>query len=885
MRDKRQSGIALATTLLILALLSAMLVGFMLLVTTDQQLSGVNKDEGTTFYGAEAGMEKLTADLGTLFDDNYAPSGAQVNALTQTPPPIPGVQYVGSTGGSGYQIAFPTDGNGNPLPATRTILSGPYQGLVGLLTPYTLTVTARTLSGSEVKLQRSVQTVAIPVFQFGIFSQTDLSFFAGPNFNFGGRIHTNGNLWLAEGDGSTFTASDRVTAVGEVIRTNLSNGWLTSNSYNGTVNIDTAPSSFRALAKTEGSLVTTLGSAQNEPTWTNLSIGSYNGNLRNGRTGAKPLNLAIVTLGNGVSSPVDIIRRAVPNENNTNPGVLGERYYSQASVRILLSDNSGDISTLPCSDTSKSPVDLSTLAVPVASLPGWYTAGIPLAASGATSAAYSSGNGYWIANGKPIITGFIKIEVQTTYGSPCGIYKDVTQEVLNLGVAGRNPNPLTAPAPPALPGLPGSGTQLPVSGCAYASPNAVIRLERVRDNPSTAGAVGGCGVGGATVPTNPSDYWPNALFDPREGNSRDNAPAAPNSNRISLGGVMYFVELDVNNLARWLTGGIGASGPSALDVTNPTHDFVVYFSDRRGNHNGSATTTGTETGEYGFSDFVNPASANACPNATLDLGEDLDSDGILKTYGQAPILPGNLLTTAPALTLNPSCAVISPSTTWPGMYFTNTQDARENPPLFFRRALKLTNGSSVNLGTCIGGVPCGLSIVAENPVYVQGDYNAAGGSFSGAHLAASVMGDSVTLLSNKWNDVNSFISPYNIGGRNATTTWYRTGIVAGKDPSFPQPTGYGSPKDFGTDGGVHNFLRYIENWGGQTLNYRGSIVSFYFNRQGIGVYKCCATVYSPPTRGYNFDVEFLNPTLLPPRTPVFHDVNTTGFTQLIMPNQ
>jgi hypothetical protein len=44
-------------------------------------------------------------------------------------------------------------------------------------------------------------------------------------------------------------------------------------------------------------------------------------------------------------------------------------------------------------------------------------------------------------------------------------------------------------------------------------------------------------------------------------------------------------------------------------------------------------------------------------------------------------------------------------------------------------------------------------------------------------------------------------------------------------------------------------------------------------------------VYSPPTRGYNFDVEFLQPNLLPPRTPLFRDVNTTGFTQLLLPTQ
>jgi len=69
------------------------------------------------------------------------------------------------------------------------------------------------------------------------------------------------------------------------------------------------------------------------------------------------------------------------------------------------------------------------------------------------------------------------------------------------------------------------------------------------------------------------------------------------------------------------------------------------------------------------------------------------------------------------------------------------------------------------------------------------------------------------------------------------------------------------------------------------LNYKGSLVSFFYNRQATGVFKCCTTVYNPPTRGYNFDIEFLQPNLLPPRTPLFRDVNTTSFTQLLLPTQ
>ena len=85
--------------------------------------------------------------------------------------------------------------------------------------------------------------------------------------------------------------------------------------------------------------------------------------------------------------------------------------------------------------------------------------------------------------------------------------------------------------------------------------------------------------------------------------------------------------------------------------------------------------------------------------------------------------------------------------------------------------------------------------------------------------------------------------------RTTTDTTYRVAVVGGKGIPFKQPTVGGPPQDFGTDGGAHNFLRYMENWGG-TLYYEGSIVSMYYNHQAVGTFKCCTTVYSPPTRAY-----------------------------------
>ncbi len=943
---RKQSGIALITTLLLLLLMSAMVVGFMLLVTEGQRLSGMNNEQSRAFYGAESGMEKLTADLGSLFATTYAPAAKQVDDLATRPPVLPsstGVSYVDVLGNSTYSIAYPKDGNGNPLSQFAQIRSGSsaFQGMSALETTYTLTVAARTATGGEAKLVRTTQTVGIPLFQFGIFSDTDLSFFPGPNFDFGGRVHTNGNLFLDSGGpaGATPTQSypptiqlwlrSPVTASKEILRDCLSNSNPESAAgrHPGSVEI-TNGGSLQALGFRQGSLNSCLGSGANS-SWGSISD-SFNGNLR---SGVKPLDLTIVLLGNGGSKPVDMIRRPVAGEQTANPGVLGERYFSQASLRVLLSDNASDITGLDCV-SSGAPFNLADLAVPVAIWPASATALktamtaagttlLPLAASGAAgttvAAGYNSNDGYWQPINTPIITGFIKIDAQTSYGSPCGSYTDVTKEILSLGYAGRNLNPVSL-TPPQLPGLPGA--QIAPSACLDPHPNAVIRLERVRDNPSNyASATGPCGITATLAPQNPSDYWPNALYDTREGYNRQPAPAL--NNQVTLGGIMNYIELDVKNLAKWFSGTIGTSGPSTQDPAVAPNNFVVYVSDRRGNYLPAGTAVGSwpplspstlETGEYGYFDLVNSGDPKGCPDNKIEpapatggpSAEDPAGSGVLAIYGENTFPNGlvnstgvitastlfsnlpNAAVQADALCLTGGSGGISP---WPRSFLKQNNDGRENTNALFRRTVKLVNGSLITLPVCPGAVSCGLTITTENPMYIQGDYNAnsAGGGFTNPSVATSVAADAVTILSVNWNDVNSFASPFNnLFNRTGATTYVRTAVVAGKQVSFQIPPWDSAvidgSQDFGTDGGVHNFLRFLERWNG-TLNYEGSIVSLFYSRQATGLFNSGGNNYSPPTRGYKFDVNFLDPTLLPPRTPMFRDVNTTGFTQLLLPTQ
>src|SRR6267378_6309272 len=77
MRHTNESGIAMITTLLVLMLMSALLVGFTTIVMSDQRYRFIDRDRGQAFYAASAGVEKLTADLGNLFLEFVAPTNAE----------------------------------------------------------------------------------------------------------------------------------------------------------------------------------------------------------------------------------------------------------------------------------------------------------------------------------------------------------------------------------------------------------------------------------------------------------------------------------------------------------------------------------------------------------------------------------------------------------------------------------------------------------------------------------------------------------------------------------------------------------------------------------------------------------------------------------------
>ena len=83
---EREKGVALITSLMVLLLISAIVVGMCWMVMTDQRLGGNNQSRELAFYGAEAGMEKMTTDVANVFATSGALTAANVASITATPP-------------------------------------------------------------------------------------------------------------------------------------------------------------------------------------------------------------------------------------------------------------------------------------------------------------------------------------------------------------------------------------------------------------------------------------------------------------------------------------------------------------------------------------------------------------------------------------------------------------------------------------------------------------------------------------------------------------------------------------------------------------------------------------------------------------------------------
>jgi hypothetical protein len=170
-----------------------------------------------------------------------------------------------------------------------------------------------------------------------------------------------------------------------------------------------------------------------------------------------------------------------------------------------------------------------------------------------------------------------------------------------------------------------------------------------------------------------------------------------------------------------------------------------------------------------------------------------------------------------------------------GLLYTASYGAGEGTDA---KGVKLVNGSEL-------AAP--LTVVSENSMYVQGDYNTTN------KVGASVIADAVNLLSNAWNDTKTLGT-----------------LPAASDTTFNLAFITGNHDTIGSDynGGLENLPRFHENWGGKSCNIYGSFVNTWTSKYATGLWKYGGDRYKAPGRNWHYDTAFNQVANLPPFTPL-----------------
>ena len=508
---------------------------------------------------------------------------------------------------------------------TTTLSSGPYAGLLAETVPITLQVSAIRPTGATVNMTRGVEVALIPVFQFGVFSDSDLSYFAGPRFGFQGRVHTNGNLFLAA-DSGPLVLGAKVTAVGEIIRDRLANNFNNGSNYRGSVYVpnqsggcdnfitggaqgsnclDFGPDSNNSTNDASWSGGIPTAGSPNSPTWaspTGISQLTFGGMIGNtASTSVKPLTLPFVSGATTSAQQIQIIRKPASTTESPTSQLGSSREYTKSTIRILLGDTRAELHpTGTAYDADDIQLDPNPSGPAYCVGPGCtlstavsHTAGTSYFAMADTTV----GDANWKSSAKPrcgsaiqgacspyggsqttwpLVRGWLRVEyIDKTSGNPVG----VTREWLGYGFA-RTLLTRTAPA-------------VDTNGHR----DAILIFQELADRDGDGSIDHG---ENSSITGSSTNFYPINFFDAREGFPRDSTTLT--GTQCYANGVMNAVELDVGNLRQWLKGTLDYTAGRGQNVNFTNQNgYLLYFSDRRGmipdpNATPTANVTNGESG-------------------------------------------------------------------------------------------------------------------------------------------------------------------------------------------------------------------------------------------------------------------------------------------------
>lgn len=1006
--NHNERGAALLTALLIMVLVAGISMCVLATVTNEVRIAGADLQRTQNFYASGACMEKMTSDFSALFTKTSKPTQYQLNAIAADYPQelvSEGYTFSPTLTPDERRLAEMRASQGivNGAFPVVTIPHGPFAGLLASISPYEVTCTSTQPStNTQVRLEREMNNYLIPLFQFGMFSDNDIELHPGPAFVFNGRIHTNGNLYL----NGNVTLRDKVTAANElvydVLRNNSVRAGATVSMTVGAINVpltmgsvNSGPNLSGAIPGGRGFFPTSPNGSDN-PGWKSTSVAfaqagranSFGGQILTRSTGAARLLLPLQLGGN---PPRELIKRNIAGEAIIDPILSQSRYHNKAQIRILIDDEvtPADAAGIPPGQgvllSSFNPIALNggnALRVvkddgtyngtrdwrqgdPLRNLPADTVRGVRnykvnavgLNATAVEAAAANNNTapslacptcaiiprgpgGAFIPPGAGI-TGRIMIQIVDANG----VQRDVTSEVLSMGMTEGEPNGIVYLQRPLwaafvqgsrdrdggnenlefLTGNPNSRA-IADGEINFATFDAAIDANGgfykpalatdVDDDLHTAAApymplnVNSFLRNDKFDPANVNTIVPINVYNPREGWINSGLSAA----QVYERGMTSVIEINMRNLARWVDGVYDntlLSNTNAVSGNiNGTDGYILYISDRRGD---VVKTENTRNGVFQMSNGMVDNEDTFGPNGQLDPGEDVIDFG--------SDAAGNPKKTTLQKDLNEMPDPATPGAqTWAAAASVATRRTRAraveswgNPRNYFRRAVRLFNGSNLQITGAADKLSLtkGLTVASENMVYIWGNYNTTGistapavgaatlndGSYLGPQVPTSIVADAFFPLSRTWSDSLSAYDPE--GGNGGATsrtadanvpdttqeTSVRVAIIAGDNMSaLGGNPDAGNGADSRLSGGLHNFPRFLENWltPQRRWNFVGSFCPLYHSTQALGPWTYInQEIYGAPLRNWAFDTSFRNILRLPPGTPMFQYIEPTGFRQVL----
>jgi hypothetical protein len=700
-------------------------------------------------------------------------------------------------------------------------------------------------------LQLDFQTRFVPMFQFAVFYNQDLEITPGPSMNINGRVHTNGNLHLTDGDGNTLCIAGQVSAQGNIYNRRKHAGNATEQVSNGSVYIypnagncvpGLAQVATNQLENKIGYTGSDYASSLNLSDLTQTDPGNFDSSNRTNMNGR---------FGSNVVDRVNTIK--VPSADflaKTDITGALSTYYTKADLRIEMKSN------------------------PAANAIPYHVASIAQGMGDGSTCTAS----FNVANDK------VDRSTSKCIQFAAGQLHSLRQPVLvRTGLATDDDRLCTA----ELTGVTAATLTAPLTvtqkdkliralQTAIVSQGSLIDYSDINtktlSDPSFADVKTLFGnyltsAGITTVTTADLDSSSLASIAAIDGDCFKSAPIQTSNsfynNREGKG--ITMLQTNIESLTIWNRDGLYvnlAVDPPSGDPTLAAGKYQVQSGGDNSGQGNSArqqifkfATISTELTTCDAKDTLCKGSFRHLGLASADTNE---GGLVFHLTVDANNSPGT--TTAYATGQSPYGFAITGGKQLPGALTIATDRAAYLQGDYnFNAGTDVTGTGTYNSSVDVGGAFGKTKNPATGNAWTMAELSNTAIKNGGYKFPASILADSVNVTSNQCLDGSQILNCGILSNQpGASSTTINSAFLGGSDIM---------PPDGGNNysGGWHNYPRFHENWSGNSLNIKGSFISLGVPLQVSGAWQ--STVYSPPTRNWDYDPDFNNVDRLPPLTP------------------